>query len=55
MTDIWILSDLHHDFEAFAWPVPPRHDLLVVAGHTRRTAARSNANWRPRMPGRPSS
>jgi Icc-related predicted phosphoesterase len=32
MTDIWILSDLHHDFEAFAWPTPPRHDLLVMAG-----------------------
>ena len=32
MTDIWILSDLHHDFEAFAWPTPPQHDLLVMAG-----------------------
>ncbi|OHV14707.1 hypothetical protein BK022_24450, partial [Methylorubrum extorquens] len=29
---VWILSDLHTDFEAFAWPAPPEHDVLVVAG-----------------------
>lgn len=29
---IWILSDLHTDFEPFEWPAPPEHDVLVVAG-----------------------
>ncbi len=29
---IWCLSDLHTDYEPFAWPDPPAHDVLVVAG-----------------------
>ncbi len=29
---IWCLSDLHVDYAAFAWPDPPEHDVLVVAG-----------------------
>jgi predicted phosphodiesterase len=41
MIDIWLLSDLHHDFEAFAWPKPPKHDLLVVAGDARDELHRS--------------
>ncbi|MEG9528092.1 MAG: metallophosphoesterase [Hyphomicrobiales bacterium] len=32
MTRIWILSDLHDDAAPFAWPTPPEHDVLVVAG-----------------------
>jgi hypothetical protein len=41
MVDIWLLSDLHDDFEAFTWPKPPKHALLVVAGDARDKIHRS--------------
>jgi len=36
MVDIWLLSDLHDDFEAFAWPKPPKGELT---GYLARSSA----------------